>query len=475
MRVRGRNQPTSTAGFRLASNSTVLFQELPPMHPNRIRNKDTSPAERAAIFALRFSDLETPPTYNEIGKELGIGASTVGDVLRKTSKRAKENTEDHNPLVAENLYPNLRTGRPPTFDKLQCAAVIEIATRNASQRRKSYAQLARELDFEISRFTVSRVLQDSGYSQHIPRTKPFISEKNMVHRKAFSDELKDKPVNGYFDGWISTDEMYLLVGEHYGPERVIRKADEEWHPDCVSLKHPGQTRIMFWGAIAYQVPCSASPYFIWEEETLEEKELAAEMLEEENRIAEESVREASQNWYAEEMARRQALPKGQRPRGKPVNPYSVTKKTRGKKGKGGIDWFRYRESVCEERLYPFYRQMLGSAERGERGTIWLIEDGAGPHRSKFLNEHHAKSGINKINWPPCLYSFLLFMRLLHNYTNYYYFATSIARFKFNRASLGLYTAKDLSDVTISYKQSENQRGLDRGLAFNPCRGNEFIH
>ena len=125
------------------------------MHPNRIRNKDTTPAERAAIFALRFSDLETPPTYDEIGKELGIGASTVGDVLRKTSKSAKENTEDHNPLVAENLYPNLLTGRPPTFDKLQRAAVIEIATRNASQRRKSYAQLARELDFEISRFTVS--------------------------------------------------------------------------------------------------------------------------------------------------------------------------------------------------------------------------------------------------------------------------------------------------------------------------------
>ncbi|PWW74564.1 hypothetical protein C7212DRAFT_209861 [Tuber magnatum] len=99
------------------------------------------------------------------------------------------------------------------------------------------------------------------------------------------------------------------------------------------------------------------------------------------------------------MECRQAIPKGQRPRGRPANPYKITKKSRGNKRKGGIDWFRYHESVCEQRLYPFYRQLVASAEHGERGQVFLIEDGAGPHRSKFLNEHHSNSGINKIAWP----------------------------------------------------------------------------
>ena len=73
--------------------------------------------------------------------------------------------------------------RPPTFDKLQWVVVIEIVTHNASQWRKSYAQLEKELYFKISQFTVSQVLPDSGYSQHISHTKPFFSEKNMVLHK----------------------------------------------------------------------------------------------------------------------------------------------------------------------------------------------------------------------------------------------------------------------------------------------------
>ncbi len=193
--------------------------------------------------------------------------------------------------------------------------------------------------------------------------------------------------------------MYLIAGTHYGPERVTRLSNEKYHPDCVNEERPGQTRIMFWGLIIYGVPCAECPFFVWEEETEEEKEIARDKLAEENRIAEEAAHQINPNWYAEEIARRRTLPKGQRPRGRPKNPYKIQKKARGKKLKGGIDWFRYRENICEKELYPFYRKMETSAEAGERGRIYLIEDGAGPHRAKHLNNHHQINGINKIDWP----------------------------------------------------------------------------
>ena len=316
-----------------------------------------------------------------------------------------------------NLISFSRSGRPPRLTASMKLEVIATGTRNATQRRKSFAQLAREMPFSIHRTSLAKILQNAGYDRHIPRKKPHISGKNIEKRKEFSDSLKDKPVEGCFDGWIASDEMYLLAGSHYGPERVIRKADEEYHPDCIELERPGQVRLMFWGAIAYNIPCSESPFFVWEEETAKEQELALEMLAEENRAAEEEVQEAQKTWYEEEMARRKLLPKGQRPRGRPANPFKITKKRRGKTTKGGIDWFRYRESICEAKLYPFYRRLLASANRGERGPIQLIEDGAGPHRSKFLNEHHKISGIKKLSWSPCkCFNICILLNLL--YTNY---------------------------------------------------------
>src|SRR5207253_11113929 len=104
-----------------------------------------------------------------------------------------------------------------------------------------------------------------------------------------------------------------------------------------------------------------SPFFVWKEETTEEQELALEMLAEENREAKEAIKEAYDSWYEKEMEWRKLLPKGERPQGRPTNPYKIMKKTRRKTRKGGIDWFRYRESICEDRLYPFYRTLLASS------------------------------------------------------------------------------------------------------------------
>ncbi|PWW75370.1 hypothetical protein C7212DRAFT_345357 [Tuber magnatum] len=181
----------------------------------RVPNHEILPSHRGAILALYHHQERHPLSECEIGNELGIPKSTVHDIIAHTETSvAKAKTEmGISPLDDEKLQPAPRSGRPKKFNEEQQRAIIETATRDAQQC-------------------------PAGYDHHIPRTKPKVSSNNLHKRKLFSDQLKDQPVQGYFDGWISTDEMYLVVGDHYGPERVIRKAGEEYYPDCVNLERP---------------------------------------------------------------------------------------------------------------------------------------------------------------------------------------------------------------------------------------------
>ena len=379
------------------------------MHPKTVRKsksetkdrasrsecKETDTGVRGAVVGLRLAG----HTFQQIQNLTGLSRSTASSIYQHaTTVAAKENQD---PLADSSLIVKPHTGRPPKFSSAQRQQIVSFATSDASHRRCSFKQLARQAPFPISDVWLARILKQAGYDLHIPRAKPALSKPNQVKRLEFSMDKREKPVQGYWDGWIFTDEMHFVVGSHYGPERIIRNKEEEYHQDCVDLERPGEVRIMFWGAIIYGVACKNCPFYIWEEESKEEKEAAVEVLAEENTSAEEAVKELRQNWYEKEMARRRSLPKGKRPKGKPALPFElkVRKKKRGKNMKGGIDWFRYRENVCKPLLYPFYDEMLESWKRGERGKITLVEDGAGPHRAQAINSYHHEKGINKVDWP----------------------------------------------------------------------------
>ncbi|KAG0636979.1 hypothetical protein HOY80DRAFT_1086323 [Tuber brumale] len=278
----------------------------------QVPNNEILPSYCRAILALYHHQEYHPVSEREIGNELGIPKSTVHDIIAHTEIGiAKAKTETGiSPLDNEKLQPAPCSGRLKKFNEEQQLAIIETATHNSQQRCKSFAMLAKEMPFEIHHTSLAHILKPARYNHHIPRTKPKISSNNLHKRKLFSDQLKDQPVQGYFDGWISTDEMYLVVGDYYGPKRVICKAGEEYHPDCVDLERPGQICLMFWDAIAYGIPCIECPFFVWKKETPEEKELALEMLAKENRIAEEAILEAQDKRYEKEMEHRQAISKG---------------------------------------------------------------------------------------------------------------------------------------------------------------------
>jgi hypothetical protein len=233
--------------------------------------------------------------------------------------------------------------------------------------------------------------------------------ENKLKRFSFSEKNKNKPVLGFWDGWIWTDEMSIKVGSHYGLVTVIRRKEEEYYTDYIDLERQGEVTIMFWAAICYGIAPSECPFFVWEVETKEEKEKAQAEINSWN----EEIDQHNAEIYQKLKEKNQSLPKGERHRGRLSNQYRVQKKRRSDNRKGGIDWYRYKTKVLDPLLYPFYDKLTESHRLGERGAIHLMEDGAGPHRASFLNFFRHERGINKVDWPPCKFLFITLILIIN--------------------------------------------------------------
>ena len=217
------------------------------------------------MIALHQLRTRRPLTIREIEMETGVSRATASRIIHKSKAICCQDDKENynpNPISLAPPVPIPKSGRLFKFDDKQLTQVVAMATRDASQRRKSWSAIARKLPFEIHRTSVSTILHDAGYTQAIAESKPRLSEKNTAHRLEFSTYWKDIPVrkeghelevdSDAFDGWISTDEMHFLVGKHYGPELVTQliAETERYHRNCVNEELPGQTRIMFWGELS---------------------------------------------------------------------------------------------------------------------------------------------------------------------------------------------------------------------------------
>lgn len=125
---------------------------------------DTELGKRGAVVALA----KTGVPFSDIANITGIKEQTARSIFHRVIKNTESNKENNDPLAEANLKPRHRTGRPVKFDAEKRRKVIDIATANASQRRKPFNLLAKECPFQISRHTLAAILRDAGYSQCIP-------------------------------------------------------------------------------------------------------------------------------------------------------------------------------------------------------------------------------------------------------------------------------------------------------------------
>ncbi|ORX97804.1 hypothetical protein BCR34DRAFT_160090 [Clohesyomyces aquaticus] len=97
----------------------------------------------------------------------------------------------------------------------------------------------------------------------------------------------------------------------------------------------------------------------------------------------------------------QPLPSG-RPRRLcwPEWEFKIERAIRGEKGKGGIDWLRYRELILKPLLYPWADEIARTTGR----IVYIIEDNASPHvkAKRFsINERRRYNGrVRVVRWLP---------------------------------------------------------------------------
>lgn len=209
--------------------------------PSGVHHRETTRDERLRIIALREN---AHWNWSQIERELGIG--------RRTCQRIYERWKvDGTPSNRK------RPGRPVIFDDEEKVKLEAFVTRDKGTRRVSWEDVVREMGYACSARTVQNAMQKMGYTKSVPRKRFHVSAENKKKRVAWCQER----LHWTREEWkrvIWTDECsFSTSGFGAGQPWVIRKADEEYHSDCIDENTPssGRNSQMIWGAFCGTTKC----------------------------------------------------------------------------------------------------------------------------------------------------------------------------------------------------------------------------
>ena len=144
---------------------------------------------------------------------------------------------------------------------------------------------------------------------------------------------------------IWTDETSVVLGYRRGRRRVWRRVDEKFHHHVTQRRWKGAKEFMFWGVFSWW---EKGPCHIWKDKTAKEKKAAQHDLKTRNSLTEVAHCTA---WELETGMARLGL--RNKPGRKPIWKYTEANGAAvRKKGKGGIDWYRYQEVIFKPKLLP---------------------------------------------------------------------------------------------------------------------------
>ena len=140
-----------------------------------------------------------------------------------------------------------RIGRPKKLTPRDMRRIIAHIRINRITRRLTLTQLIRALDLEVHENTLQRVLNEIGYKWRVARRRPFLNKRDRKRRLKFAR----KHLYWTIEDWsrvLFSDEIFIkLFMERNSGDRVWRKEDEVFHPDCIHYKkHSQGMRNIFW-------------------------------------------------------------------------------------------------------------------------------------------------------------------------------------------------------------------------------------
>ena len=147
---------------------------------------------------------------------------------------------------------------------------------------------------------------------------------------------------------------------------------------------------MWWSCFSYD---KKGPFHIWQPETAAEKNFAKTEMEKMNRALESKAKE---DWEMATAMRRMNLTRPEKPPGR-ASTWKFNEANEAvirKKGKSGIDWWRYQQHILKAKLIPFAQKCAQS-----RSDTVVQEDGAPSHISKHQQQIFMDAGVLCLIWP----------------------------------------------------------------------------
>lgn len=196
-----------------------------------VRHRETTQDDRQRVITLRnYSGM----TWAKIAKTLGINQQTCQRIYERTKATGTPSN-------------TLRTGRPPIFDEAEKQHLVAFITQDSTTRRLSWIAIGIEMGYACSPKTIQNVMHSIGYHKRVPRHKPHIRPYNKPKHVTWCQEH----LYWTYDEWkriIWTDESSFSTAGFGHRPWVIRRPDEEYHPDCIDETfEQGRKTIMAWG------------------------------------------------------------------------------------------------------------------------------------------------------------------------------------------------------------------------------------
>jgi hypothetical protein len=257
-------------------------------------------------------------------------------------------------------------------------------------REKTTADLAGELrllGISISASTVTRILKAAGYRKTKPTRKPGLTTRMRKERLQWCLDHQDWTLEDW-KAVIWSDETSVILLHRRGGYRIWRKAEERVLRSCIRERWKGSSEFMFWAAFSYD---KKGPCHCWKPETVKEKEDAEAVLKELNRILEPAMKT---QWELTSGVRRLGL--RNKPGKKPIWKWNKTNGKLVREGKkGGIDWWRYQQTILVPKLLPFAKECMK-----ERPNTVVQEDKAPSHNHHAQQRVYDLHHVQRLLWCP---------------------------------------------------------------------------
>lgn len=325
-------------------------------------------------------------SYEKIEEICGIKKRMVQRYLQTAKERGYDPLVDST-LKDEYLIDAPRSGRPRKLTKEQEMSLCQSITVDRNNREKPSLIIATEYgDVKISASTVQRILRKHGIKKRKATWKPGLTKKMQAERLAFCLEHQYW-TSEQWKAVIWTDETAIILGHQRGGVRLWRTSEDRYEKTCVRARWHGAMEFMFCGSFSY---VKKGPCHIWKPETAKEKKAAQLHLDKLNAEAEP---DATAAWELEAAMDRLNVERT-RPGKKPLWKYTAE---RGaiirQKGKGGIDWWRYRQTILIPKLLPFAVEC-----QADRPDTIVMEDKAPCHISRHQQAVYLLFHVMKMIW-----------------------------------------------------------------------------